>query len=434
MFGPLSSTRSRRSRSSVAALVLATVLSACGAASNAPSASPASSSAAPSAAASVGFAGTILFGAPISLTGSTAKEGGLTRDGYELWKETTNANGGITVAGKRYMVATKYYDDESNAQKSATLADKLINEDKIDFLMGPYGTAPTLQVSTIAEKNKMPMIEGNGAAESIFSQGYQYTFAVLSPAKNYMKGLIEMAVAQTPKPTTVAILTADDPFSVEVADSARTLSTANGLQVVYYAKYPNNATELRAPITEAKAKNPDLFLNSGHLAESLAIMQQAKELGFSPRGFGFSVGPSIPDFQTTLKADSNFVFGGSQWTADLKFNGDDLFKTPANYYDMYVKRYNYEPAYQSAQSTAVGVAYQKAIEKAGTLDRKAVRDAIAKLDFISFYGQIKFDERGINIYKPMVVEQWQNGKKTTVWPADVATAKPLWPTPPWGSR
>ncbi len=434
MFGQLSSTRSRRSRSSVAALVLATVLSACGAASNAPSASPASSSAAPSAAASVGFAGTILFGAPISLTGSTAKEGGLTRDGYELWKETTNANGGITVAGKHYMVATKYYDDESNAQKSATLADKLINEDKIDFLMGPYGTAPTLQVSTIAEKNKMPMIEGNGAAESIFSQGYQYTFAVLSPAKNYMKGLIEMAVAQTPKPTTVAILTADDPFSVEVADSARTLSTANGLQVVYYAKYPNNATELRAPITEAKAKNPDLFLNSGHLAESLAIMQQAKELGFSPRGFGFSVGPSIPDFQTTLKADSNFVFGGSQWTADLKFNGDDLFKTPANYYDMYVKRYNYEPAYQSAQSTAVGVAYQKAIEKAGTLDRKAVRDAIAKLDFISFYGQIKFDERGINIYKPMVVEQWQNGKKTTVWPADVATAKPLWPTPPWGSR
>ncbi len=382
MFGPLSSTRSRRSRSSVAALVLATVLSACGAASNAPSASPASSSAAPSAAASVGFAGTILFGAPISLTGSTAKEGGLTRDGYELWKETTNANGGITVAGKHYMVATKYYDDESNAQKSATLADKLINEDKIDFLMGPYGTAPTLQVSTIAEKNKMPMIEGNGAAESIFSQGYQYTFAVLSPAKNYMKGLIEMAVAQTPKPTTVAILTADDPFSVEVADSARTLSTANGLQVVYYAKYPNNATELRAPITEAKAKNPDLFLNSGHLAESLAIMQQAKELGFSPRGFGFSVGPSIPDFQTTLKADSNFVFGGSQWTADLKFNGDDLFKTPANYYDMYVKRYNYEPAYQSA----------------------------------------------------LVVEQWQNGKKTTVWPADVATAKPLWPTPPWGSR
>jgi len=427
MFG---SNGSRRS-GWVAALVAATVIGACGGGAGAPGAA---GSASPSAAGSVAFSGTILFGAPISLTGSTAKEGGLTRDGYDLWKETTNANGGITVGGKHYVVDTKYYDDESNAQKAATLADKLIKEDKVNFLLGPYGTASTLQVSTVAEKNKIPMVEANGAAESIFSQGYQYTFGVLSPAKNYMKGLIEMAVAQTPKPTTVAILTADDPFSVEVADAARALAQQNGLNVVYYQKYPNNATELRAPLTETKARNPDLFLNSGHLAESLAIMQQAKELGLSPKGFGFSVGPSIPDFQTTLKADANYVAGGSQWTADLKYNGNDLFKTPANYNAVYLKRFGYEPAYQSAESTAAGVAYQKAIEAAGSLDPTAVRNALAKLDFISFYGQIKFDDRGINIYKPMVVEQWQNGKKVTIWPPDVANAKPQWPAPPWSSR
>jgi branched-chain amino acid transport system substrate-binding protein len=376
----------------------------------------------------------VLFGAPISLTGSTAKEGGLTRDGYELWKETVNANGGLNVGGKRYVVATKYYDDESSAQKSATIADKLIKEDKVNFLLGPYGTASTLQVSTVAEKNKIPMVEANGAAESIFNQGYQYTFGVLSPAKNYMKGLIEMALAQTPKPTTVAILTADDNFSVEVAEAARALAQASGLTVVYYQKYPNNATDLRAPLTETKSRNPDLFLNSGHLAESLAIMQQAKELGFSPKGFGFSVGPSIPDFQTTLKADANYVSGGSQWTADLKYNGDDLFKTPANYNSVYAKRFGYDPSYQSAESSAAGLAYQKAIEAAGSLEPSAVRDALAKLDFISFFGQIKFDARGINIYKPMVVEQWQSGKKVTIWPPDVANAKPLWPTPPWGTR
>jgi branched-chain amino acid transport system substrate-binding protein len=421
-----------RSGSSVAVLVGAIVAGACGGGTTPSAAAP--TSAAPSAAASVGFAGTLLFGAPISLTGATAKEGGLTRDGYELWKETTNANGGITVAGKHYLVATKYYDDGSNAQMSATLADTLIKQDNVNFLLGPYGTSSTLQVSTVAEKNKIPMVEANGAAESIFSQGYQYTFGVLSPAKNYMKGLIEMAVAQSPKPATVAILTADDAFSVEVADAARAVALANGLQVVYYQKYPNNSTDMRAPLTETKAKNPDLFLNSGHLAESLAIMQQAKEVGFSPKGFGFSVGPSIPDFQTTLKADANYVSGGSQWTADLKYNGDDLFKTPANYNSLYQKRFGYDPAYQSAESSAAGIAYQKAIEAAGSVDPKAVRDALAKLDFVSFFGQIKFDPRGINIYKPMVVEQWQNGKKVTVWPPDVATAKPLWPTPPWSAR
>src|SRR5205807_4781208 len=164
------------------------------------------------------FDGTLLFGAPISLTGSMAKEGSYVRDGYDLWRDTYNKGGGISVGGKHYKIETKYYDDASDAQKSATLADKLIKEDKINFLLGPYGTSATLQVSTVAEKNKMPMIEGNGAAESIFSQGYKYTFGVLSPAKNYLRGVVDLVLTLDPKPTTLAVLSADDPFSVEVAD------------------------------------------------------------------------------------------------------------------------------------------------------------------------------------------------------------------------
>ncbi len=380
------------------------------------------------------FDGTILFGAPISLTGSTASEGKLTQDGYELWKETYNSAGGVTVAGKRYKIETKYYDDESNGPKSATLATQLIKQDKIQFLLGPYGTTSTLQVSTVAEQNKIPMIEGNGAAESIFNQGYTYTFAVLSPAKNYLAGCVDLALFQSPKPTTCAILSADDPFSVEVADAAKTYAEKQGFQVVYYQKYPNASTDLRAVLTETKGKNPDFLLNSGHKSEAVAIMQQAKELGFSPKGFAFSVGPSTPDFQTTLKADADYVFGGTQWTPALKYQGNDLFKTPSAYNDIYKARFGYEPAYQSADGTACGVAFVKAIEAAGTLDPAKVRDAIAKLDVITFYGQIKFDERGINTFKPMAVEQWQKGQKVTVFPQDVANGKAIWPTPAWNAR
>lgn len=404
----------------------------------APTSSPAaakpSSSPAASGAFSGNFDGTLVFGAPISLTGSTAKEGALTRDGYDLWRDTYNKNGGINVGGKHYKIETKYYDDASNAQQSATLADKLINEDKVNFILGPYGTAPTLQVSTVVEKNKIPMIEGNGAAESIFSQGYKYTFGVLSPAQNYLLGVVDLALTLSPKPASAAILTADDPFSVEVADAVRTYADQKGLQVVYYQKYPNASTDLRAPLTEAKAKNPDLFLNSGHLQESLAIVQQSKELGFSPKGFAFSVGPGTPDFQTTLQNDANYVLGGVQWTPSLKFNGDDVFKTPEAYNNLYKETFSYEPAYQSADATAAGVAFVKAIEAAGSIEPAKVRDAIAALNFTSFYGVIKFDSRGINVEKPMAVEQWQNGRRVTVWPADVAETKALWPTPAWGSR
>src|SRR6266536_2443537 len=311
------------------------------------------------------FDGTLLFGAPISLTGSTAKEGGLTRDGYDLWRDTYNKAGDINVGGKHYKIETKYYDDASNAQQAATLSEKLIKEDKVNFLLGPYGTSPTLQVSTVVEKNKMPMIEGNGAAESIFSQGYKYTFGVLSPAQNYLRGVVDLSLSLDPKPTTVAVLSADDPFSVEVADAARGYTEQKGLQVVYYQKYPNASTDLRAP---------------------------------------------------------------------LKYQGDDLFKTPEAYNTLYKQTFGYEPAYQSAESTACGIAFIKAIEKAGTTDPDKVRDEIAKLNFTSFYGQIKFDERGINVTKPMAVEQWQNGRRVTVWPTDVAEGKPLWPFPSWSGR
>jgi branched-chain amino acid transport system substrate-binding protein len=431
-------------RTAAPLLVLGAVLVGCTSPTTAPSPTSApaggtTTTAKPTAAAAgaqgaANFDGTLVFGAPISLTGSTAKEGGLTRDGYDLWRDTYNNAGGINVGGKHYKIETRYYDDASSAQQAATLAEKLIKEDKVNFLLGPYGTSSTLQVSTVAEKNKMSMIEGNGAAESIFSQGYKYTFGVLSPAENYLRGVIDLSLTMDPKPTTVAVLSADDPFSVEVADAAQRYGEQKGLQVVYYQKYPNASTELRAPITETKGKNPDLFLNSGHLQESVAIMQQAKELGFSPKGFGFSVGPSIPDFETTLKGDANAVMGGTQWTPALKYQGDDLFKTPEAYNSLYKQTFGYEPAYQSAESTACGVAFVKAIEKAGTTDPDKVRDEIAKLDFTSFYGQIKFDERGINATKPMAVEQWQNGRRVTVWPSDVAEGKALWPFPAWSTR
>ena len=289
-------------------------------------------------------------------------------------------------------------------------------------------------IAVVAEKAGIPMVEGNGVAESIFSQGYQYTFLVGSPAAKYLLGVIDVALAQDPKPTTIAILSADDPFSVEVAGSAQKYAVSKGLNMVYFQKYPNNSTDLRAPLTEAKSKNPDIFLNSGHFAESVAIMQQSKELNFVAKAYGFSVGPSLPDFQTTLLADANYVVDGTQWTADLKYTGDDLFKSSKAYNDMFTARFGHGPSYQSASSTVSGIAFVKAIQAAGSLDPKVVRDQLAKLDDMTFYGQIKFDDRGVNIYKPMVVEQWQNGKKITVWPLDVASGKLLWPAPAWGSR
>jgi branched-chain amino acid transport system substrate-binding protein len=152
----------------------------------------------------------VIIGAPLSLTGTQSKEGALTEQGYDMWLTWINSQGGINVKGTKHRVQIKYEDDQSKPDISAQLAQKLISEEKAQFLLGPYGSATTASDAVVAEKNSIPMVEGNGAAQSIFSKGYRYTFGVLSPANKYLTGVLEMAATLSPKPATLALLSADD--------------------------------------------------------------------------------------------------------------------------------------------------------------------------------------------------------------------------------
>ena len=380
---------------------------------------------------------TIVFGAAVSLTGKTAKEGEYTRDGYNFFVDKLNELGGITVGGKKYKVSVKYYDDESKSERTAQLIEKLINEDKVTFILGPYGSAPSGTAAPICEKYKIPMIEANGSAESIFNKGYKYTFAVLSPAKLYLKGVIDLVLTKDKSVKTVAVLGENEPFSKEVASGAADYAKEKGLTVVYQELYPTGTQDVSALLTNIKAKNPDIVLGAGHLQDSLLIVKQAKDLGVSPKAMGFSVGPSSPEFRENLKGNADYVFGSTQWTEALKYNGDDPWKTPKGYGDAFrakYPKYSVIP-YQVAESSAAVIAFWRAIEKANSLDPTKVRDAIAALDIMTFYGQIKFDSRGINIYKPMAIEQLHpDGKKYTVFPANVAEKDALYPMVPWDKR
>jgi branched-chain amino acid transport system substrate-binding protein len=380
-------------------------------------------------------AGTITFGAAVSLTGKTNNEGKYTKDGYDLAVEAINNAGGVKVGNGCYKLAIKYYDDESNADTSAKLTEKLITEDKVQLLLGPYGSGPTRTASVIAEKYKVPMVEANGAAEDIFGRGFKYVFGILSPGKNYLRGVLEMALSLDKDLKTVAILVENDVFALEVAAGAKDYAESKGLKVVYNEKYPAATKDVSSLVTVVKSLNPDIILGSGHLEDAILVVKQSKDVGLNAKLWAFSVGPATPEFRNSLKKDADYIFGGSQWTSVLKYDGVDVFKTSENYTKLFMQKYNYEPPYQAAESSAALITYQKAIEKANSLDTEKVREALAGLDFISFYGQIKFDPRGINIYKPMAVEQLQiDGKKRTVWPPEVAEAKPQYPAPKWDAR
>ena len=381
---------------------------------------------------------TLVFGAPVSLTGSLSHEGTDTLNGYKLWAETVNAHGGIKVGSTSYQVQIKSFDDASNPTTSTQLTRQLITQDKVNFLLGPYGTTATLADEAIAQQYKIPMVEGNGAAHSIFAKNNPYIFGVLSPASEYAKTMLQAALALPTPPKTVAIISASDSFSVEVANAAKAYADAHNLKVTYFQQYPANATDLTTVLTALKTSNsggvPDMILGSGHENEAIVPMKQAKQLGINAKLYGFTVGPALPDFITTLGGDSNFVLGSSQWTPQVKYQGQDVFGTAPNFEQMYKAKYNVEPSYQAAESAATGLAFQFAIEKAGSIDPQKVRDALANLDVMTFYGELKFDATGANLTKPMATIQIQSGQVVTVFPSDIANAQLKYPTPAFGSR
>jgi branched-chain amino acid transport system substrate-binding protein len=279
------------------------------------------------------------------------------------------------------------------------------------------------------------MVEGNGAAEKIFNQGYRYTFGVLSPAKRYLEGILEMSLTMKPRPQSVAVSASSDAFSLEVQQGVVAYANLKHMNVVYANKYPENPTDVSSVISAIKAANPDIILNAGHLQDALLVQKGLKDQNVQAKIYGYSVGPDTPDFVGTLGKDANYVYGGAQWSDAVQYHGaPGFYRTAKEYANAFETQMHHRPDYHNAESTAACLAFQYAIEKAGTLDREKVRDALAGLDVVTFFGILKFDSRGLNVYKPMVVNQIQNGKLVTVWPAGLAEAKPMYPAPPWSSR
>lgn len=373
----------------------------------------------------------VQFGCALSLSGNLEEEGHLTKEGYELWEEHINSQGGIWIGNDRYLVDILYYNDESDPQKTASLVEKLIIEDKVDFLLGSYGSNCVFEAAAVAEKYRVPMVEGTGAAEKIFTSGFEYTFGIVSPDRDYFQSILEGVVSLEPRPNKVAIISASYPY-LEVAEGAKGHAESLGFDVISFVTF-EKAEELSSILGALKEDEPNMVIFSAPFAEALSFVRTAKAVGLSPEMFGIVVAPCDPAFVERLGEDANYIFSPCQWTSALPYHGP-IFGSSKDYAQLFRDKFGREPEYHSAASSACGVAYQLALKKAASLDHEDVRDALASLDAMSFYGRLKFNEQGRNVYNPMVAVQIQNGKIVTVWPESLATGSAWGPTPPWEER
>lgn len=374
---------------------------------------------------------TIILGVAVSLTGKYSTNGKNTQDGYELAVKRINEMGGVRVDSKYYKLKIIYYDDESTPARAAQLAERLINQDGVKFVLGAYGSGLTKAMAPVTEKYQIPHVEGNAAARELFTQGYKYLFATLSTSDYYLREAVnliaEVAKSQGKKPSDIKIAMAfeNDPFSLDVRAGVLEDVQRHKMKIVTDDKLPPEINDMSPTLTKVKALKPDLLVVSGHAKGATLVTRQTADMRVN-----------VPMIATThcdsakiaesLGASAEGILCASQWDRSLSYK-DKWFGTAEEYAKRFEKEFNYAPPYQAAESTAAVLVYVDAFQRAGNFDTKKVRDAIAATDIMTFYGPIKFDETGKNIAKPMVLYQVQGGEYKVVAPTKFASAKLIYP-------
>lgn len=372
---------------------------------------------------------TITLGASVQETGPLANTGRYYRDAYRFAVDKINAQGGVRVGDKHYRLTLQMLNNQSDKNLAVNQYVQLLTANNANFLLGPYSSGAVLATSSVAEKYQVPMVQGGGASDQIFNRGYKYVFGTLPVASQYFASTIDAMKKLHPEIRTVALLYAGDAFDVAVAKGARKLTEDGGFKLVVDERYGVNSSNFSSLLSQIKSENPDAILVAGHETEILNFIRQAKSLNVRPKLYSFTVGVPTADFRRALGADANYAFGMTPWLPSAKLQ-DQWFGNAEEFAKAYEKRFGYAPDYHSASAVADVEVYAKAIEEAGTLDPKKVRDAIAKVNFNSIYGHIQFQPNGqINLAQTMV--QIQNGRLMAVYGEHGFINKPLYPMPSW---
>ena len=350
---------------------------------------------------------TITLGSSISLTGKYATNGLHTQRGYDYAVKVINEAGGVKVGGKSYKLAVKYYDDESTPARGAQLAERLIQQDGVEYMLGPYSSGMTKAIAPVSEKFGVPMVEAEGASRSLFTQGYKYLFAVLSTSEQYLATAIDFAAAKSsdPKSVRIALAFEGDPFSMDVRAGVMDKINEYGMKVVIDDQLPADLSDMSTTLTKVKALKPDALIISGHSKGAATAARQIDEMKVNVPMIALTHCEAAKVQEKFPKTANGFLCP-TQWVETLS-KSDPMFGSAADWNAGFKADYpSYTSVpYQSAQASAAVYVFKEAFEAANSFDKDKLRDAISAVEMETFYGDIKFSAQGNNIAKPMFMRQ-----------------------------
>lgn len=365
----------------------------------------------------------VKIGAPLALTGPLSDEAKKQELVWELWVAKVNAAGGIDVGGKKMKIQLVKYDYQSDGQRAGQLAEKLITDDKVDVLLAPFGSGHTKIVATVAERYQVPTLACASSSESVFDQGLKYLFGTLSPNGGMTESMVKYFKAHTEKLQRVAVLGRDDVFPKSMAQGVVSAAKSEGLDVVYNQLYAAGTIDFSAALSAIRIAKPDWIYVTGYTQDLILARKQMSDLGVKAHVVTMVTGPAYREFTEGLRSLANGVSSSTWWHHATRYSGIGVWPTTQEFYEDFLAKAGSDPDYIHGSCAAAVEVLQNAIEKAGTLDKPKVRDALAATDITTFYGPVKFSSNGMNEVRTLPIIQVQDGKIVVLAPDDIKSGE-----------
>ena len=358
----------------------------------------------------------IRIGAPLPLTGPLSPEGMKQKQGYDLWAEVANSKGGIKASGKSYKVEIVYVDYASNTPRAVQTAERLITEDKVNFLFSPFGSGATKAASGVSEKYGIPTVAATASSEQVYDQGYKYLFGTFTPNDTLTEPLSTIVTKRDPNIKRIAIVARNDLFPLAIGNEMEKSAKKRNLNVVMFEKYAIGTMDHASAITQMRAAKPDWIFATGYINDLILIRKQMSDLSVSAPVVTMIAGPAYKEFIDATGPLAENVSSAAWWHPAVRYDGKGVFGSTASFNKLWEQKYKDVPDYAQASAAAAGEIFQLAIERADSIDPKKVRDALATLDATTFYGRIKFGATGQITSLDPPVFQIQGGKPVVLFP------------------
>jgi len=386
---------------------------------------------------------TVVIGFTSSLTGAQEVSSKRQVAGFNLWMEQVNEAGGIQLSdGTVVKFSAVTYDDESAKERVQELYTRLITEDEADFLISPYSSGLTAAASIVAEQNGKIMITAGAAEDDAYKTGNTGLFQLYTPGSLYLISTVDMLKTLDPE-AKVAIVHENDKFSTSVVEGLKPYLEEQGFEIVLEEGYATETTDFGPVINKLVESGATVLLGGGHYPDGSTFARQLFERKAGLKFISLLVAPADSKFPELGDAALG-VATSSQWELKATHNEEEASALGKPWYGptgedfaaAYEAATTEKPTYHVAGGYVAGMVLQKAIEDADSIDPEKVRAALEAMDIFTFYGGINFDTspeaHGLQLSHQMVVAQWQKNDagelvREVIWPADVATADPLYP-------